>query len=53
MIALTAHAGREDVERCLAAGFSGHLTKPITRTRLMSELGRWLADVTGADDGEA
>ncbi len=52
MLALTAHAGREDVERCLAAGFSGHLTKPITRTRLMSELGRWLA-ADGEGDREA
>lgn len=51
MIALTAHAGRDDVERCLAAGFSGHLTKPITRTRLMNELARWLADADAAAGG--
>lgn len=52
MIALTAHAGREDVERCMAAGFSGHLTKPITRTRLMNELARWLATDSNSTGGE-
>jgi signal transduction histidine kinase/ActR/RegA family two-component response regulator len=53
MIALTAHAGREDVERCLASGFSGHLTKPITRTRLMNELARWLATEANPDGDPA
>ena len=29
-IALTGYGNREDIERCLRAGFNRHLTKPVT-----------------------
>lgn len=36
IIALTAHAMKEERARCLAAGFSEFLTKPVTREKLMN-----------------
>jgi two-component system, sensor histidine kinase and response regulator len=42
VIALTANAGSEDRERCLAAGMSDHLGKPVRRAELEAVLSRWL-----------
>jgi PAS domain S-box-containing protein len=41
IIALTAYAMPADVARCLAAGASGHLSKPIDRNELLSLVARW------------
>lgn len=40
VIALTAHAMKEDRLRCLAAGFNDHISKPINRQELIELLSR-------------
>ncbi len=42
IIALTAHAMKEERTRCLAAGFSEFLTKPLTREELMNMIQSFL-----------
>ncbi|MCS6289488.1 MAG: response regulator [Nitrospira sp.] len=41
IIALTASALTEDVEKCQAAGFTSHLTKPIKKTTLLEAIPRY------------
>lgn len=41
-IALTANAFREEKERCMAAGFSAYLTKPVNRELLAKTLSQFL-----------
>ncbi len=41
VIALTAHAMREEKERCLKAGFNAYLTKPIQVERLLQTIKRF------------
>ncbi|HMN67859.1 MAG TPA: response regulator [Bdellovibrionales bacterium] len=38
IIALTAHAFKEDRDKAMASGFNDYLTKPINRTLLMQAL---------------
>ena len=42
IIAMTASAFREDRERCLAAGMSDHVAKPVDPDRLYLTLASWL-----------
>jgi signal transduction histidine kinase/DNA-binding response OmpR family regulator len=42
IIAVTAHASQEDMQRCLDAGMDDHLSKPFTRTQLTGMLEKWL-----------
>jgi PAS domain S-box-containing protein len=42
IVALTAHALREDLDRCLAVGMNDCITKPFRGEVLQSKLERWL-----------
>ena len=42
IIALTANVMREDMERCVAVGFSSHLPKPVDIDQLIETLSEWM-----------
>lgn len=42
IVALTAHALKSERERCLAAGFSDHFTKPVDRMKLIECVVTWI-----------
>ena len=42
IIAMTANAFREDVERCLACGMNDHVSKPIDRALMLDKMKIWL-----------
>ena len=46
IVAMTAHAMVEEVERCAALGMNDHLTKPINPEKLFATLERYLAQRT-------
>ena len=43
IIAMTAHALKEEVQKCLDAGMNDHLAKPIEVTALHHKLRRWIS----------
>jgi CheY-like chemotaxis protein/HPt (histidine-containing phosphotransfer) domain-containing protein len=52
VIALTAHAMREDRERCMAAGMDDYMHKPISVQRLSEMLKKWLPVQEGLQEEE-
>lgn len=42
IVALTAHALREDGQKCIDAGCNGYLSKPLDKRRLAEEISRYL-----------
>jgi PAS domain S-box-containing protein len=42
IVALTAHAMKEDLDRCLAVGMNDYITKPFLEDDLRKKLERWL-----------
>ncbi|MBU6483096.1 MAG: response regulator, partial [Nitrospirae bacterium] len=42
IIALTAHAYQEDIQKSLAAGCSDHLAKPIRKDALLKAMQKWI-----------
>ncbi len=52
VIAMTAHAMREDREKSLRAGMKDHLTKPVEREKLYAALLRWLSPGKGHPKGK-
>lgn len=46
IVALTAHAMKEERKRCLESGFDDHLTKPIDREALLQTLGSLTKNVS-------
>ena len=50
IVALTANAMVGDRERCLEAGMSDYLTKPLRREAFYAALERWLGMRIGSGD---
>ena len=48
IVALTAHALKEDLERCIDAGMNDTITKPFREEVLRQKLERWLGVKTEA-----
>jgi CheY-like chemotaxis protein len=46
-IAMTAHAGSEDIKRALAAGFQSHVAKPVDSVHLANVIARAAAKKVG------
>ena len=50
IVALTAHAMKDERDRCLAGGFDDHLAKPVDRSRLVAALRRYVATPLSAGE---
>jgi CheY-like chemotaxis protein len=51
VIAQTAHAFREELARCLAAGMVGHVTKPVAAETLVRAIRAHLPDAVRGGAG--
>jgi signal transduction histidine kinase/HPt (histidine-containing phosphotransfer) domain-containing protein/ActR/RegA family two-component response regulator len=52
IVALTAHAMREELDRCLEVGMNDYITKPFRKEALQQKLDLWLQEEGDGDDGE-
>ncbi len=52
VIAMTANAMNGDRERCIQAGMSDYVSKPISRVRLLERVAFWVGDEQDAATGE-
>ncbi len=50
IIALTAHAFRDEITRCIESGMNDYLTKPVDSQKLISVLKKWLITVQMVKD---
>ncbi|MBY0510568.1 MAG: response regulator, partial [Rhodospirillaceae bacterium] len=50
IIAMTANAFREDMEKCFAAGMDDFISKPVTLLRLASVLSQWTPKTSNAEE---
>ncbi|MDQ6979418.1 MAG: response regulator [Mariprofundaceae bacterium] len=50
IIAMTAHAMKEEMERCLQAGMNDHTSKPTNPNDLFAKLARWIKPIDRAVD---
>ncbi len=53
MIAVSAHAMRQQIDEYLQAGFDGYITKPVKPAQLHSEIARVMADKQGVSVSSA
>jgi len=53
IVALTAHARREELDHCLTVGMSDYITKPCLEDVLRKKLERWLGDADPEAPGPA
>jgi CheY-like chemotaxis protein len=53
IIALTAHAGEEERDRCRAAGMNDHLVKPVKPEQIYACLLKWVRPGAGSDAAPA
>ncbi len=52
IIAMTANAFREDMEKCFAAGMDDFIAKPVTLQRLATVLAQWVGGAAPAIQGD-
>ncbi|MCK5747590.1 MAG: response regulator, partial [Oricola sp.] len=48
IIAITAHALKDDRDKCLAAGMDDYISKPISAVRLKDRLAHWMREAAKA-----